>query len=190
MEDATASISSQRLARNFDTLIQSPEAYITAIPFVRSEKFPTSRSRDIPVSVQELVYGSKAAGILGPEKTQELLKGWTPIYCKGQVEKPKDFVRGSEERVGPKKGKQPCGSSPSLQVQEYTSKSAEKRKASPKEQPEGQEKGKGKGKTQMEQALPSELHNSKEGKNSHEQCFQYGKNFDGTQNKGGGKNET
>ncbi|MBW0586387.1 hypothetical protein O181_126102 [Austropuccinia psidii MF-1] len=63
VEDARASISSQRLARTFDTLIESPEAYITAIPVVRPESFPTGSNKDIPVSVQKLVYGSKAAGV-------------------------------------------------------------------------------------------------------------------------------
>ncbi|MBW0538892.1 hypothetical protein O181_078607 [Austropuccinia psidii MF-1] len=63
MEDARASTSSQRLARTFDTLIESPEAYITALSVVRPESFTTSSNRDIPVSVQELFYGSKAAGV-------------------------------------------------------------------------------------------------------------------------------
>ncbi|MBW0558612.1 hypothetical protein O181_098327 [Austropuccinia psidii MF-1] len=36
-EEAKASTSSQRLARTFETLIESPEAEITAIPAVRPE---------------------------------------------------------------------------------------------------------------------------------------------------------
>ncbi|MBW0494057.1 hypothetical protein O181_033772 [Austropuccinia psidii MF-1] len=63
MKDARASTSAQRLARTFYTLIVSPEADITATPIVRSEPFLTGNNRDIPVSVQELVYGSKAAGV-------------------------------------------------------------------------------------------------------------------------------
>ncbi|MBW0554538.1 hypothetical protein O181_094253 [Austropuccinia psidii MF-1] len=47
----------------FQTIIDSPESEITAIPVVRYEQLPTSRSRNIPVSVQELAYGSKAAGV-------------------------------------------------------------------------------------------------------------------------------
>ncbi|MBW0559390.1 hypothetical protein O181_099105 [Austropuccinia psidii MF-1] len=61
MEDARTSTSSHRLARNFDTLIESPEADITAIAVVRPESLSTANNRDIPVSVQELVYGGKAA---------------------------------------------------------------------------------------------------------------------------------
>ncbi|MBW0525171.1 hypothetical protein O181_064886 [Austropuccinia psidii MF-1] len=62
MEDARTSTSSQRLAGTFDTLIESPEADITAIPVFRPESFPTGNNRNIPVSVQELVYGGKEAG--------------------------------------------------------------------------------------------------------------------------------
>ncbi|MBW0585563.1 hypothetical protein O181_125278 [Austropuccinia psidii MF-1] len=63
MEDARNSTSSQKLASTFETLIQSQEADITAIPVVRPESFPAGNNRDIPVSVQELVYGGKAAGV-------------------------------------------------------------------------------------------------------------------------------
>ncbi|MBW0578668.1 hypothetical protein O181_118383 [Austropuccinia psidii MF-1] len=63
MEDARTSTSSQRLARTFDTLIESPEADITAISVVRPESLSTGKNRDIPVSVQEVVYGSKTARV-------------------------------------------------------------------------------------------------------------------------------
>ncbi|MBW0544082.1 hypothetical protein O181_083797 [Austropuccinia psidii MF-1] len=63
MGDARTSISSQRLASTFEALIESPEADITAIPVVRPESFPTGSNRDIPVSVKELVYGGKVAGV-------------------------------------------------------------------------------------------------------------------------------
>ncbi|MBW0589667.1 hypothetical protein O181_129382 [Austropuccinia psidii MF-1] len=48
MEDSRTSTSSQRLASNFDTLMESPEADITAIA-VRPKSLPTGSSRDIPV---------------------------------------------------------------------------------------------------------------------------------------------
>ncbi|MBW0572470.1 hypothetical protein O181_112185 [Austropuccinia psidii MF-1] len=63
MEDSRTSTSSQRLASTFDNLIESPEADITAIPVVRPESFPTGNNINIPVSIQELVYGGKAAGV-------------------------------------------------------------------------------------------------------------------------------
>ncbi|MBW0514414.1 hypothetical protein O181_054129 [Austropuccinia psidii MF-1] len=63
MKDSRVSTSSQRLSSTFDTIIESPEADITDIPVVRSELFPTSNSGNIPVSVQELCYGSKERGV-------------------------------------------------------------------------------------------------------------------------------
>ncbi|MBW0473140.1 hypothetical protein O181_012855 [Austropuccinia psidii MF-1] len=108
------------------------------------------------------------------------------------AEKPKHVVRGQEGEIGPRKGQQPSGISPSLHKKKPTSTSAKKGKANPKEQSEGQGKGKRKqkGKAQVEQALPTELQNYKEREDSHGQCVQYGKSSDGIQNQGGVKNET
>ncbi|MBW0461230.1 hypothetical protein O181_000945 [Austropuccinia psidii MF-1] len=63
MEDDRISTCSQWLSRTFYSLIESPEADIATIPIVRPKPFPTGNNRDIPVSVQELVYGSKEAGV-------------------------------------------------------------------------------------------------------------------------------
>ncbi|MBW0527119.1 hypothetical protein O181_066834 [Austropuccinia psidii MF-1] len=212
MENARTSSSSQRLARTFETIIESPEADITAIPVVIPESFLEGSNRDIPVSVQELVYGSKAAGVgtssksldrhnelsssseevHGPRKERgaserldtHVLQGKSPKN-KSLVEKPKDVVRGPEEEVSPRKGQQPSGSSPSLHKQNSASTSAKKDKKTPK----SNQKGKGKRKIQVEQALPTELQNAQEGEDSHGECFQYGKNSDGIKKQGGGKIE-
>ncbi|MBW0507958.1 hypothetical protein O181_047673 [Austropuccinia psidii MF-1] len=110
-------------------MINSKEAEITAIPFVRPESFTTGNSGDIPVSVQEVVYGGKAAvmgtsaksldrqnellssseEVHGPRKDSRPYEGLdthvlqrkSPKY-KSLVEKTKHFFRGPEERVGPK----------------------------------------------------------------------------------------
>ncbi|MBW0501600.1 hypothetical protein O181_041315 [Austropuccinia psidii MF-1] len=212
MEDARMSTSSQRLASTFETLIESQEAEVTAIPVVMPELFPTGINRNIPVSIQELVYGSKAAGVgtsfKSLDRHNELISSREEVHRprkgrgssegldtyvlqrkittdKSLVEKPKHVVRGPEEEVGPRKGQQPSGSSPSLHKQKYASKSAKKGQENPKEQAEGQEKGK----AQVEQALPTELQNSQEREDSHGQCVQYGKNSDGIQKQGGGNNE-
>ncbi|MBW0476670.1 hypothetical protein O181_016385 [Austropuccinia psidii MF-1] len=216
MEDARTSTSSQRLASTFDTLIESPKADIAAIPIVRPEPFPTGKNENIQVSVKELVYGSKAAAVgtyAKPlDRHNELISSSEEVHWprkdrgpsegldtnvlqrtsptdKSLVEKPKHFVRGPEEEVGPRKGQQPCGSPSSLQKQESASTSAKKGQESPKEQSEEQQKGNGNGKIQVEQALPTELQNSKERKESHEQCVQYGNYSYGIQKQGGGKNE-
>ncbi|MBW0490108.1 hypothetical protein O181_029823 [Austropuccinia psidii MF-1] len=164
MEDAGNSTSSQRLASTFDTLIESPEADITAIPVVRPEPFPTGNNRNIPVSVQQLVYGGKAAGVVtsaksldrhngllsssegvhGPRtdrRTSEglethVLQGTSPTD-KSLAENPKHVIRGPEEEVGPRKVQQHSGSSPNLHKKKSTS-SAKKGQANPKEKSEGQ----------------------------------------------------
>ncbi|MBW0495951.1 hypothetical protein O181_035666 [Austropuccinia psidii MF-1] len=175
------------------------------------ELFPASNSRNIPVSVQELVYGSKTAGagasaksldrhnellyssekVDGPRKDSRPSAG-LEIHVfqkkspkdKSLVEKPNHFSRGPGERVGPKEGQQPSGSSSSLQKKESRSTSAKQGQESPKEQSEG------KGKVQSEQALPTELHNSKERKDSYGQCVQNGKNSYGIQTQGRRKIES
>ncbi|MBW0553007.1 hypothetical protein O181_092722 [Austropuccinia psidii MF-1] len=154
MEDSQTSTSAQRLASTFEPLIESPEADINAIA-VRPESLPTGSSRDIPVSVQELVYCSKAARVGTSPKSLD--RHPELIYSnQSLVEKPKHVIRGSEEEVGPRQAQHPSGSSPSIHLQTSASTSAKQAQANPKDQSEVQAKGKGKGKAQVEQALPSE----------------------------------
>ncbi|MBW0579939.1 hypothetical protein O181_119654 [Austropuccinia psidii MF-1] len=160
MEDSRTSTSSQRLASTLDTLIESPEADITAIS-VRPESFPTGRSGNLPVSVQELVCGRKTA-IVGTspkslDRHNELLSSSEEFYGarkyrrtsegldinvlqrrsptdKSLVQKPKYVIRVSEEEVGPRKGKQPSGSSPCIHQQNSASTSARQSQERPKDQ--------------------------------------------------------
>ncbi|MBW0477241.1 hypothetical protein O181_016956 [Austropuccinia psidii MF-1] len=105
-----------------------------------STSYQRSR-RDIPVSVKELFYGRKAAGVGTSSKpldrenelissSEEVLRPRKErgpserldsnvlqresLTDKILVEKPKEFFRGSEGAVFPKEGQQPCGSSPRL----------------------------------------------------------------------------
>ncbi|MBW0532831.1 hypothetical protein O181_072546 [Austropuccinia psidii MF-1] len=149
MQDARTSTSSQRLSRTYDNAIERRESDITTIPVVRPESFPAGSNRNIPVSVQELVYGSKEAGVgtsaksldrcnellsssedvHGPRKDRRTSEGLDTHFLQGKsgtdpslVEKRKHVVRGLEE-VGPRKGQQLSGSSPSLKKgQKRTSK--------------------------------------------------------------------
>ncbi|MBW0581779.1 hypothetical protein O181_121494, partial [Austropuccinia psidii MF-1] len=213
MEDARTSTSFQRLASTFETLIESPEADITAIA-VRPELLPTGRIRDIPVSVQKLVYGSKKAQVGTSPKSldrhHELLSSSEEVHGARKdrgtseglethvlqrtsptdnrlVEKPKHVIRGSEEEVGPRQGQHPSGSFPSIHQKKYASTCAKQAQENPKDKSEGQAKGKGKGKAQVEQALRSELQSSQEREDSHVQCVQYSKNSAGIQQQGRGK---
>ncbi|MBW0497469.1 hypothetical protein O181_037184 [Austropuccinia psidii MF-1] len=141
MEYSRTSSSSQRLGSTFDPLIESPEAEITSIPVFRPESFPAGNNRDIPVSVQEWVYGRKEAGVGTSTKSLDrhnellssskeahgtrkdrrtpegldnpVLQGTSP-RDKRFVENPKHVFRGPKEEVGPRKIQQPSESSPCL----------------------------------------------------------------------------
>ncbi|MBW0585994.1 hypothetical protein O181_125709 [Austropuccinia psidii MF-1] len=211
MEDARNSTSLQSLASTFDTLIESPEADITAIAVVRPESLLTGNNRDITVSVQEMVYGRKAekvgTSLKSLDRHHELISSNEEFHgvrkdsrasegldthvlerssptAKSLVKTPKHVIRGPEE-AGQRQGKQPSRSSPSLHKQDSASTSAKKAQENPKDQPEGQAKGK----AQVEQALPAELQDSPEREDSHGQFVQYGKNSDGIQKQGRGKIE-
>ncbi|MBW0522563.1 hypothetical protein O181_062278 [Austropuccinia psidii MF-1] len=111
------------------------------------------------------------------------------MSCKGQVQQIKAWVKNQrilsedQNKGGPRKRQQPSACSSSLHKHESTTKSAKQGQSSPKEQSEG------KGKVQVEKALPAELQNSKERKDSNGQCVQYGQNSDGIKKQGGEKNE-
>ncbi|MBW0588097.1 hypothetical protein O181_127812, partial [Austropuccinia psidii MF-1] len=174
---------------------------------------PKGSNRDIPVSVQELVYDVKATRVGTSPKSldgpHELISSIKEVHGarkdrgtsegldthvfqrtsptdKSLAEKQKHFIRGPEEEVVLRQGKQPSGSSSSLHKQQSASTSAKQAQTNPKDQSEGQEKGKGKVKAQGEQALPTELQDSQEREDSHGQCVQYGKSSDGIQKQGRG----
>ncbi|MBW0578199.1 hypothetical protein O181_117914 [Austropuccinia psidii MF-1] len=209
MEDARTSTSSQRLANTFGTLIESPEAEITAIPVVRPESSPAGNNRDIPVSVQELVYGSKAAGVEasaksldrhnellssceevhGPRKDRRTSEGLDTHVLQGTSPIGKIWLKNQSMLSEDNKKRLAQGKDNSLVEPPQASTSAKQGQASPKEKSEGQAKGKGKGKIQVEQALRTELQNPQEVEDSHGQCVQYFKHSDGIQKQGGGKSE-
>ncbi|MBW0576585.1 hypothetical protein O181_116300 [Austropuccinia psidii MF-1] len=198
MEDARNYTGSKKLASTFEALIESPEAEITAIPIFRTEPFTTGNNRDIPVSVQELVYGRKAEGVgtsaksldrhneiissseeaHGPRKDREpsewfdthLLQRTGPTDT-SLVEKPKHFVRGPEEEVGPRKGEQRCGSSSSLHKKESASKSAKKDKQAPKSNQKGKLKAKGKAKFKWNRPYPQNYRTPKKEKTAMDNVF-------------------
>ncbi|MBW0581522.1 hypothetical protein O181_121237 [Austropuccinia psidii MF-1] len=67
MKDARASTSSQKLASTFETLIESPEADMTAITVVRTESFPTGNRK-----VQKIKGWLKCQSILSEDKKKGL----------------------------------------------------------------------------------------------------------------------
>ncbi|MBW0525352.1 hypothetical protein O181_065067 [Austropuccinia psidii MF-1] len=137
-------------------------------------------------AIRSFIQGKK---LLGPEKKQELLQGSNPMSCKGQVQKIKAWLK--TQRILPedqKKGLSQKKDNIPVEAPKAPE-SAKIRKESPKDQPEGKEKGKRKWKFQMEPNLFPKLQHSKESKDSHGKCVQYGKNLHGVQKQGGGKNE-
>ncbi|MBW0513888.1 hypothetical protein O181_053603 [Austropuccinia psidii MF-1] len=135
MEYSRAFNSSQTLAISFFTLLEIPEVEITAIPVVRSEQSPGRSRRNIPVSLQELLYVGKAAGVRTSAKPvdrdNEIISSSEEVLVlrkdkgassrmdynvlqrkrkkyKGLVEKSKHFIRVSEEGVGSKPEQHPC----------------------------------------------------------------------------------
>ncbi|MBW0487118.1 hypothetical protein O181_026833 [Austropuccinia psidii MF-1] len=87
VEDYRAYASSQRLSSTFDTLFEIMEADMTTIP-VSISQLPCRSSRNIPVSVQELVNCGKAAGV----GTSSQL-----------VNRKNGFISSSEESLEPRK---------------------------------------------------------------------------------------
>ncbi|MBW0495005.1 hypothetical protein O181_034720 [Austropuccinia psidii MF-1] len=156
MEDARTLTSSQSLATTFQNFIESPEADITDIPFVRPEFFPTGNNKNIPVSIEDLVYGGKAAVVgtsakyfdrqnelissskeaHGPRKDRGSSEGLnthvlerTPPTDKSLVQKIKHFVRGPEEEVVPRKGHKPGWKLPKPQQEKVRLKKCQKRES-------------------------------------------------------------
>ncbi|MBW0571241.1 hypothetical protein O181_110956 [Austropuccinia psidii MF-1] len=143
MEDARTSTSSQLLASTFDTLIESPEADITSVA-VKARVGPSPKSLDRNhelISSSEEVHGARKERRTSEGLDTHVLQRTSPTD-KSLVEKPKHFIRGPEEEVGPREGKKPSGSSPSLHKQKSASTSAKQAQANPKYQSEGKKKAK------------------------------------------------
>ncbi|MBW0590967.1 hypothetical protein O181_130682 [Austropuccinia psidii MF-1] len=101
--------------------------------------------------------------LMGPENTEELLRGRTPMSCKGKIQQIRAWLKNKSMLSKDQKKKLAQGKDKSPveapQEQKSSSTSAKQGKGNPKEQSEGQEKGKGKDKIQVEQALPTESQN-------------------------------
>ncbi|MBW0521257.1 hypothetical protein O181_060972 [Austropuccinia psidii MF-1] len=175
----------------------------------------TSAQRDIPVSVQELVYGIKAAGVGTFEKyldrhnelifsSEEVHEprnysgpsgGWTPMSCKGQVQQIKAWFKNqsllSEDQQ--KKLAQGKENSPVEAPQASTIKNlpqqGKKRTSNTQRAIRRARKRKRERQIPVEKALHSELQNYKQRKDSHGKFVQYGKKSDGVQKQVGRENE-
>ncbi|MBW0578265.1 hypothetical protein O181_117980 [Austropuccinia psidii MF-1] len=106
--------------------------------------------------------------LMGLAKTEELLKVWKPMSCKGQVQQIKAWLKNQSMLSDNQKKKLAQGKDTSKNPPQPV---PNKPKKTSKTNQKGKRKPKGK-----EQALTSELQNSQEREDSHGQCVQYGKN--------------
>ncbi|MBW0491321.1 hypothetical protein O181_031036 [Austropuccinia psidii MF-1] len=150
MEDARTSTSSQRLASTFETLIESAEAYITAIP-VEWELLPS-------LWIGTMNSYLQVKKLMGPEKTEELLRDWKPTSCKGQVQQIKAWLKnqGMFSEYQKKRLAQGKDNSPVDNPQASTSKNPpqqvlNKGKQPPKNNQNGKQKANGKAKCKWSQ---------------------------------------
>ncbi|MBW0592924.1 hypothetical protein O181_132639 [Austropuccinia psidii MF-1] len=103
---------------------------------------------------------------MGPEKTEELVRGWTPMSFKGQVQQIKAWLKSQSMLSEDQKKKLAQGKDNSSVEAPQASASKtlpqkvpNKDNQTPKSNQMGKQKGKGKSKIQVEQALPTELQN-------------------------------
>ncbi|MBW0563387.1 hypothetical protein O181_103102 [Austropuccinia psidii MF-1] len=171
IEDSRTSTSSQRLPSTFETIIDAPEADINAIPVVRSEKFPTGNNRNIPVSIQELAYGGKEAGVGTSAKCldrhNELISSSEEVHCsrkyRGSCE---GLDTHSLKRTSPTekawlKNQRAQWKLPKPQQGKICLKKFQTRARKPQRTiRKGKKNAKGKAKPKLKKALPTELQNS------------------------------
>ncbi|MBW0481009.1 hypothetical protein O181_020724 [Austropuccinia psidii MF-1] len=198
MEDARTSTSYQRLPSTFYTLIESPEADIIAIIVVRPEPFPTGSNRDILVSVQELVYGGKAAGVgtspksldrqnellssseevHGPRKDRRTSEGLYTHVLQGTSLKIKAWLKNQSMLSEDQKKKLAQGKDNSPVEAPQTSKSKilpqqvpKKDKQTPKRNKKGEKKAKGKAKSKWNMPYPQNYRIPKKEKTDMDNVF-------------------
>ncbi|MBW0561081.1 hypothetical protein O181_100796 [Austropuccinia psidii MF-1] len=82
--------------------------------------------------------------LMGPEKTEEPLRGCKPMSCKGQVQQMKFWLKTQSMLSDDKKKKLAQGKENSPVEAPQASTSAKKGQENPKKQSEGKVKGKGK----------------------------------------------
>ncbi|MBW0580043.1 hypothetical protein O181_119758 [Austropuccinia psidii MF-1] len=103
---------------------------------------------------------------MGPEKTEELLRGWTPMYCKGQEKQRKAWLKNqsilSEDQKKLAQGKD---NSPVEAPQASTSKNMPQKVPNKANQaPKSNYKGKKKAKSKWNRPYPQNYRAPKKGK--------------------------
>ncbi|MBW0483587.1 hypothetical protein O181_023302 [Austropuccinia psidii MF-1] len=115
---------------------------------------------------------------MGPEKTQDLLKGWTPMSCKGQVQKMKAWLQNhsilsedQKKELAQKKYKIPVEGPKAFISKNTPQKVPNKDKKAPERNPEGKEEEKGKEMSKWNKPYPQNYRIPKKEKTSIENVF-------------------
>ncbi|MBW0514658.1 hypothetical protein O181_054373 [Austropuccinia psidii MF-1] len=139
IEDARNLTSSQRLASTFYTILESPEAEITDITVVISEKLSASSNGIYQSQYKNWFIAASGRTILEDESL---------------VDKPKHFVRGPEEIVGPKELQQPVEAFQATTSKDPPQQVPKKGKQAPKRNQKGKQKAQGKAKPKWNKPYP------------------------------------
>ncbi|MBW0565331.1 hypothetical protein O181_105046 [Austropuccinia psidii MF-1] len=173
MEDVRTSNSSQRLAKTFETLIDIPEAEITAIPVVRHESSPTGSNRDIPVSLQEQVYGGKAEGVGTSSKfldrDNELLSSSENI--KAWLKNQSVLSEDQKKKLAQRKDNSPVEAPQASTGKNPPQKVPNKEKQTPNSNQEGKQEAKGKAKSKWNNPYPQNFRIPKKEKTAMDNVF-------------------
>ncbi|MBW0587777.1 hypothetical protein O181_127492 [Austropuccinia psidii MF-1] len=188
----------KRQASTLDTLLESPEAERTPIPVVIPESLPTGNSRDIPVSVQELVYGGKAAGVgtsaKYPNRKNELLYSSEEVHdprkasrpsegldthvlqgkslkYKSLVKKSKPLSEDQKKELSQKKEKSPVEAPQAPTSKNKPQKVQKKDKKTSKRNKKGKQKTKGKAKSKWNKPYPQNYRIPKKEKTAMDNVF-------------------
>ncbi|MBW0538196.1 hypothetical protein O181_077911 [Austropuccinia psidii MF-1] len=115
---------------------------------------------------------------MGPEKTQGLLKGWTPRSCKGQVQKIKAWLKNqriwSEEKkkeLAQKKEKSPVEAPQASTSRDLPQQVPNKGKKALKRNQKGKQKAEGKSKSKWNNPYPQIYRTPKKEKTAMENVF-------------------
>ncbi|MBW0501052.1 hypothetical protein O181_040767 [Austropuccinia psidii MF-1] len=130
---------------------------------------------------------------LGEEKTIELLGGWSPLSCKEEVKKIKNWLKNQSilsidqkkelEMTPALETEVSVASTSSRSVQRQAQRTSEEEKRSQESLRQGNRQ------RQLAQTLPTSVQDSQIGAFSRGQCFQYGQNSYGIHSKRAGKDE-
>ncbi|MBW0475891.1 hypothetical protein O181_015606 [Austropuccinia psidii MF-1] len=121
---------------------------------------------------------------MGTEKTQDLLNGWKPMFCKRTspkderlVEKPKNFSEDQKKELAQKKENSSVEASQAFKRKNLPQRAPKKDKQAPKSNQKGKKKEKGKAKYKWNKPDPQKSRIPKEEKTAMENVFKLARTF-------------